>query len=93
MKTRFLFLTALLALTFPFISHAQIPRTLSYQGVLTDNIGNPRPDGSYAFTFRFYTSPAGGTAIWSESKSLSVKNGLFSTELGKQTPIWRGDQI
>jgi hypothetical protein len=59
--------------------HAQISRTLSYQGVLTDNAGKPRPDGSYSFTFRFYTSPTGGTAIWSESKSLPVKSGLFST--------------
>jgi hypothetical protein len=41
MKTRFVFLVALLALTFPFISYAQIPRTLSYQGVLTDNAGKP----------------------------------------------------
>ncbi|MCI0694312.1 hypothetical protein L0337_20175 [candidate division KSB1 bacterium] len=87
MKTRFFFLTALLALTFPFISHAQIPRTLSYQGVLTDNAGNPRPDGNYTFTFRLYTSLTGGTAIWSESKSLPVKSGLFSTVLGEQTPF------
>jgi hypothetical protein len=50
MKTRFFFLTALLALTFPFISHAQIPRTLSYQGVLTDNTGKPRPDANYSIT-------------------------------------------
>jgi len=64
---------------------AQIPRTLSYQGVLTDNAGKPRPDGSYTFTFRFYTSPTGGAAIWSESRSLPVKNGLFSTVLGDQT--------
>jgi hypothetical protein len=87
MKTRFVFLAALLALTFPFIAHAQIPRTLSYQGVLTDNVGKPRPDGSYSFTFRFYTLPTGGTAIWSELKSLPVKNGLFSTALGEQTPF------
>ena len=56
MKTRFVFLATLLALTFPFISHAQIPRALSYQGVLTDNAGKPRPDGSYSFTFRLYTA-------------------------------------
>ncbi|MCK6559667.1 hypothetical protein HUU39_19290 [candidate division KSB1 bacterium] len=65
--------------------HAQIPHTLSYQGVLTDNAGKPRPDGSYSFTFRFYTSPTGGTAIWSETKDLLVKSGLFSTALGDKT--------
>ena len=87
MKTRRIFLAALFALTFPFLSQAQIPRTLSYQGVLTDNASKPRPDGNYTFTFRFYTAPTSGTAIWSESKSLPVKSGLFSTVLGEQTPF------
>ncbi len=86
MKTRLLVLLSILfCLTVSPSSHAQIPRTLSYQGVLTDNAGKPRPDGSYNFTFRFYTLPTGGTAIWSESKSLLVKSGLFSTALGEQT--------
>jgi len=88
MKTRFIILAAILALSVGATRlTAQIPRTLSYQGVLTDNAGKPRPDGNYTFTFRFYTSPTGGTAIWSESKSLPVKNGLFSTVLGEQTPF------
>jgi hypothetical protein len=34
----------------------QIPRTLSYQGVLTDSAGAPKPDGEYSFTFRLYES-------------------------------------
>ena len=87
MKNAFLIFTALLLSTLTFHAAAQIPRTLSYQGVLTDNAGKPRPDGSYSFTFRFYTSPTGGTPIWSESKNLPAKNGLFSTVLGEQTPF------
>jgi len=83
----FVFSTLLICIVAGETLHAQIPRTLSYQGVLTDNAGKPRPDGSYTFTFRFYTSPTGGTAIWSESKSLPMKNGLFSTVLGEQTPF------
>ena len=86
MKKTF-FILAALFLVSAFYAAAQIPRTLSYQGVLTDNAGKPRPDDNYSFTFRFYPSPTDGTAIWSESKSLPVKNGLFSTELGKQTPF------
>jgi hypothetical protein len=88
MKTFFCLLTIVILFAAVFSpAAAQIPRTLSYQGVLTDNAGKPRPDGSYSFTFRLYTSPTGGTAIWSESKSLSVKNGLFSTALGDKTPF------
>jgi len=83
----FVFATLFICVVAGDTLHAQIPRTLSYQGVLTDNAGKPRPDGSYSFTFRFYTSPTGGTAIWSESKSLPVKSGLFSTVLGEQTPF------
>ena len=28
-------------------SHAQIPRSISYQGVLCDAAGNPKPDDAY----------------------------------------------
>jgi hypothetical protein len=61
---------------------AQIPRTLSYQGVLTDSLGSPKPDGAYSFTFRLYSAESGGSALWTESKSLEAKRGLFSTILG-----------
>jgi len=87
MKTLRVFLAALLVLTFPFISHAQIPRTLSYQGVLTDNAGKPRPDGNYTFKFCLFGSNSGGSPIWCEEKTLQVKNGLFSTLLGDKTPF------
>lgn len=67
------------------ISVGQIPRTLSYQGVLTDSLGNPKPDGTYSLTFRLYDGESGGTALWTEAKTLSVARGLFSTNLGDQT--------
>jgi hypothetical protein len=80
-----LFLLALFFLH-PF-SYSQIPHTLSYQGILADSAGTPKPDGSYSFTFRLYTVPSGGVAQWSETKSAQVKRGLFSTILGSVTPI------
>jgi hypothetical protein len=66
---------------------AQIPRTFSYQGILTDSSGAPKPDGTYLMTFRLYPSGSGGTPAWSESKSLQLKGGLFSTSLGDATPF------
>ncbi|MFI5252041.1 MAG: hypothetical protein ACHQQQ_06365 [Bacteroidota bacterium] len=80
--------TVVIALAFvlaviPIISQAQIPRTLSYQGVLTDSSGNPKPDGAYSFTFCIYDSPGGGTNLWCGTiTSLQVTGGLFSTVLG-----------
>jgi hypothetical protein len=58
---------------------------LSYQGILTDSTGIPKPDAQYNFTFSLYSSPTEGTQLWSESKSLQTKRGLFSTILGDQT--------
>ncbi|MDI6803526.1 MAG: hypothetical protein QME58_06730 [Bacteroidota bacterium] len=67
------------------ISTAQIPRTLSYQGVLTDSSGNPKPDGVYSLVFRLYDTPTGGAELWREFKDIALKRGLFSTQLGDQT--------
>lgn len=66
---------------------AQIPRTLSYQAVLTDNGGAPKPDGAYTITFRLYPSAGGGAVLWTETQTLQVKRGLFSAVLGSVTPI------
>ena len=76
-----------LTLMLAFSAQAQIPRSISYQGILTDTLGAPRPDGAYTMTFRLYLSSSGGSAIWSESKSLQLKGGLFSTSLGDGTPF------
>ena len=66
---------------------SQIPHTLSYQGILADTAGIPKPDGSYSFAFRLYAVSSGGSPIWSETKTAQVKHGLFSTVLGSLTPI------
>jgi hypothetical protein len=80
---RFSFVLAgLLALTLQL--YGQIPRTISYQGVLCDATGKPKPDAIYTLTFRFYDAESGGTVLWSEQKNLETKRGLFSTQLGDQ---------
>ncbi len=79
----FLLLTIILSLNL----FAQIPRTLSYQGVLTDSLGNPKSDGVYSFTFRLYDVSTAGSSLWLETKDLQVKRGLFSTTLGDVTPF------
>jgi len=85
MKRAFVVFIAFLLLAFH--AAAQIPRTLSYQGVLTDAEGKPRADDTYAFTFCLYSTNSGGAPIWCEQKDLRVTNGLFSTTLGDQTPF------
>lgn len=65
----------------------QVPRTLSYQGVLTDSAGTPVPDGFYQLALTLYTQAAGGTARWTEAQQATVQNGVFSVILGKIVPL------
>ena len=56
-----LFSVYLFYFLFLFVStlFAQIPRTISYQGALTDAAGNPKPDGNYSITFNASDLPDG----------------------------------
>jgi hypothetical protein len=64
-----------------------IPRMLSYQGKLLDNIGNPVPDTTYSTLFSLYTVAGGGTAFWAETQTVRTRYGLFSVFLGSVSPI------
>jgi hypothetical protein len=69
------------------VVHAQIPRSLSYQGLLTDSSGAVVPDGSYGLTFRLYQTSTGGSAVWQEVRTLTTHRGVFSATLGEVTPL------
>lgn len=79
-------ITAILLLSGTYIC-AQIPKTLNFQGVLTDNMGQAVADGSYTFIFTIYDDPTAGNNLWSETKSITTDDGLYSTILGSITPI------
>jgi hypothetical protein len=87
MKAYYFIAVVFLLIALPFVSVAQIPRILSYQGVLSDTSGMPKPDGSYTITFRLYDTITAGSSIWTENKILKTKNGLFHTTLGDKTPF------
>lgn len=83
------------------MAEAQTPRTLSYQGVLTDSTGNAVPDGSYNVTFRLYQTSTGGSSLWQETRAVQTAMGVLSSSLGDVTPLalpfdrqyWLGIQI
>ena len=88
MQVKHVILIRFVLLLLPLFSlQAQIPRTLSYQGMLLDDAGSPKPDNTYTFTFLLYNSESGGGPIWTEIKDLSVEQGLFYTVLGDPTPF------
>ena len=61
------------------------PPLISYQGRLVEN-GDP-VTGTRTMTFRFFYSESGGTAVWTETKSVLVTKGMFQTNLGDTTPF------
>jgi len=82
-KQLLIIISALVFILTTQLSWAQIPQTISYQGILTDDSSVVVPDGTYSLTFSFYDIDTGGTALWSETHaSVTVVNGLFNVILG-----------
>ncbi|HVK38531.1 MAG TPA: hypothetical protein VNA88_08380, partial [Candidatus Kapabacteria bacterium] len=65
---------------------AQVPRTISFQGVLADASGVLVPDGSTQMTIAIYDVPAGGTALFSETLTVPVVRGVFNAVIGSSNP-------
>ncbi len=69
------------------------PGAIPIQGRLTDNNGNPLPDGNYDVTFRLYESETGGTAICTDTNTVAVENGLFSSYLDGCYDLLHGQKV
>ena len=80
------------------LAMSQIPKTMSYQGILTDIAGVPVADGTFSLTFRLYDAATNGTELWKETQNIDVKNGIFNAVLGSinslnlpcDIPYWLG---
>jgi hypothetical protein len=55
---------------------------MTHQGRLLNSSGQPVPDGNYTVTYSLFTTSTGGAALHSETKSVAVRNGLFSSDIG-----------
>lgn len=65
---------------------------VGFQGQLTDPGGNPVPDGDYNMTVRFFPTDSGGTSVFTETKTVSVENGLFNMDVDDFPPhIFSGE--
>ena len=54
----------------------------SYQGRLLDDSGEPVADGDYEMTISIYQVATGGTEVFSQTQTIPVENGLFTTAVG-----------
>ena len=62
-------------------ARAEVPFVLSYQGYLTDSVGNP-VTGDWTVTFGLFHDPDGGEAFHIETIDLTTQLGLFNAPLG-----------
>ncbi len=80
-------MAALIVLFAAAICAADAPQMLSYQGVLTDAEGAVVPDGDYQITFAIYDVDVGGEALWQETQTVPVAEGIFDAMLGAIVPL------
>lgn len=69
-----------------FAAFAAVPRTINYQGRLAGSDGTP-VNAPVQMVFAIYNVAAGGTAVWTETQTVQVNNGIYAVALGAVTPI------
>ncbi|HBA82939.1 MAG TPA: hypothetical protein DCZ95_02480 [Verrucomicrobia bacterium] len=85
MKWRSGVLFVVLACLYPYVNFAQIPELVNYQGRLLQ--GTNLANGVVALAFRCYTAPSGGLAVYSETQSVVVVDGFYTTQIGLSNAI------
>ena len=65
------------------VAAAQVPGTMTVQGILRDTEGRP-VDGTVPFVMELKTATR---SLWTESQSATLQAGLFTLTLGDETPI------
>jgi len=84
--------------------HADVPKTISYQGILSSNIGTTTIDGTYPITVTLYADSHGNSPIWTGTYSTTLHDGVFDISLGSgdfplpeaadmDRPLWAGVSI
>jgi hypothetical protein len=66
---------------------ATVTDYINFQGKLTNTDGTNVADNTYTVVFSIYSVSTGGSAVWTESKSVTVSGGLFQTNLGDTTTL------
>ena len=68
------------------LSFAQVPGTLSYQGILMQSDGiTPLTDGAHSIVFSFYNVGSGGSALFTRTISVTTSRGLYTCIIGGGT--------
>ena len=68
---------------FATLLQAQAPQMFRYQGRILDN--DVLVSGNLEFSFKLYDSPTGGSSLYTDTGSVTVVDGLYSTMVGDDT--------
>ena len=74
------------------VALADVPETITVQGRILDDTGSP-PTATYFIHFRIFNQEVGGTELWpltgpsGEGHSAWVENGLWTLEVGSNSPL------
>ena len=86
LHTLFNKLILLLGLLAVGYAHADVPKLINHQGYLTNATGSP-VNASVSIVFTIYNAPTNGSALWTETRTVTVNKGVFDVNLGETTPI------
>lgn len=98
---KIILITIVLVYLFPVIIFSEIPHLMNYQGILTDDTGQPVQNDVYEITFKIYNQESGGNPIWTETQNVLTNDGIFHVLLGSINEItefpsenaWLGIQV
>ena len=74
------------------LNSTAVSSSISYQGYLTDNSGNPL-SGSYNMKFELFNTATGGTALWQQSSTVLVEDGLVDLVLNIDAALFNGQAL
>lgn len=63
------------------------PLSITHQGRILQNNGDPIQRGSYTFTITIYADKDGSNQLWTESQDLEVIGGVYNVVLGSEEPL------
>ncbi|HWF43935.1 MAG TPA: hypothetical protein VG537_04770 [Candidatus Kapabacteria bacterium] len=99
-----LLVAAILVISISVSVAQDVPRTMSYQGIVQGSDGKLVKDGSYALTVHLYSDKDGLQEVWNGTYTTQISGGLFNILLGSGSvplpdaiglnrPLWIGTQI
>ncbi|MDH3892375.1 MAG: hypothetical protein OEV49_14975 [candidate division Zixibacteria bacterium] len=68
------------------VTAGDFPRQMSYQAVLTDDMGDPLTQNGLSVRYFLYADSTGGSFLWAEVTSIDIVDGQLNHYLGSSCP-------